>query len=103
MLRDEWRYPGFVISDWGAVHTTEKAALAELDQESGQELDKAIYFDAPLANAVAAGRVPEARLDQMVERILTGGGCHGGVTLGWIATVISVDIDVCCDTKRHVE
>ena len=72
VLRDEWRYPGFVMSDWGGVHSTEKAARAGLDQESGQELDKAVYFGKPLADAVAAGRVPAARLDEMVERILTG-------------------------------
>lgn len=72
VLRSEWRYPGFVMSDWGAVHTTEKAALAGLDQESGQELDKAIYFGGPLADAVTSGRVPARRLDEMVERILTG-------------------------------
>jgi beta-glucosidase len=72
VLRDQWSYPGFVMSDWGGVHSTEKAALAGLDQESGQELDKAIYFGKPLADAVASGRVPEARLDQMVTRILTG-------------------------------
>ena len=71
VLRGEWRYPGFVMSDWGAVHSTEKAALAGLDQESGQELDEKIFFGAPLAEAVAAGRVPEARLDEMVTRILT--------------------------------
>lgn len=72
VLRDEWRYPGFVMSDWGGVHSTEKAALAGLDQESGQELDKQIYFGKPLADAIASGRVPEARLDEMVTRILTG-------------------------------
>ena len=72
VLRSEWRYPGFVMSDWGGVHSTEKAALAGLDQESGQELDKQIYFGQPLADAIAGGRVPEARLDEMVTRILTG-------------------------------
>ena len=72
VLRGEWRYPGFVMSDWGAVHSTEKAVLAGLDQESGQELDKEVYFGKPLADAIAAGRVPAARLDEMVERILHG-------------------------------
>ncbi len=71
VLRGEWRYPGFVMSDWGAVHSTEAAALAGLDQQSGQELDKQIYFGKPLAAAVEAGRVPEQRLDEMVTRILT--------------------------------
>ena len=72
VLRDEWRYPGFVMSDWGAVHSTEKAALAGLDQESGQELDSQIFFAKPLADALEAGRVPAKRLDEMIRHILTG-------------------------------
>lgn len=72
VLRGDWKYPGFVMSDWGAVHSTEKAANAGLDQESGQELDAKVYFGTPLADAVAAGRVSTARLDDMVRRILTG-------------------------------
>ncbi|PTD21108.1 beta-glucosidase family protein [Sphingomonas fennica] len=72
VLKGDWKYPGWVMSDWGAVHSTEKAALSGLDQQSGQELDKAIYFDKPLRAAIKAGRVPQARLDDMVRRILTG-------------------------------
>jgi len=72
VLKRDWNYPGWVMSDWGAVHSTVKAANAGLDQESGQELDKAIYFGAPLAEAVAKGSVSEARLDDMVARYLTG-------------------------------
>lgn len=72
VLKRDWAYPGWVMSDWGAVHSTEKAANNGLDQESGQELDRQIYFGAPLGEAVAAGRVSEARLDDMVARILTG-------------------------------
>ncbi len=72
VLRGDWKYPGFVMSDWGAVHSTEKAANAGLDQESGQELDSKIFFGKPLVDAIAAGRVSTARLDEMVHRILTG-------------------------------
>ncbi|WP_112862572.1 beta-glucosidase family protein [Brevundimonas vesicularis] len=72
VLKRDWAYPGWVMSDWGAVHSTEKAANNGLDQESGQELDRQIYFGAPLGEAVSAGRVSEARLDDMVARILTG-------------------------------
>jgi beta-glucosidase len=61
-----------VMSDWGAVHSTAKAANAGLDQQSGQELDKAIYFGAPLKAAVADGSVSQARLDDMIVRYLTG-------------------------------
>lgn len=72
VLKRDWAYPGWVMSDWGGVHSTEKAAINGLDQQSGQELDRQIYFGAPLAQAVAAGRVSEARLDDMVRRILVG-------------------------------
>ncbi|VVS99064.1 Beta-glucosidase [Sphingomonas sp. EC-HK361] len=72
VLKRDWGYPGWVMSDWGAVHSTAKAANAGLDQQSGQELDKAMYFAAPLKAAVEAGQVSKARLDDMVARYLTG-------------------------------
>jgi beta-glucosidase len=72
VLKRDWGYRGWVMSDWGGVHSTTKAARAGLDQQSGQELDKAIYFAAPLKAAVEAGEVPVARLDDMVARYLTG-------------------------------
>ncbi len=73
ILRGDWRYTGWVMSDWGAVHSTVKAAAAGLDQESGQELDREICF-APdrIDAAIKAGQLSEARLDEMVRRILTG-------------------------------
>ncbi|HVJ03499.1 MAG TPA: beta-glucosidase, partial [Sphingomonas sp.] len=72
VLKRDWGYRGWVMSDWGAVHSTAKAANAGLDQQSGQELDKAIYFAEPLVAAVGAGEVPQKRLDDMVVRYLTG-------------------------------
>jgi beta-glucosidase len=72
ILRGDWGYKGFVMSDWGAVHSTAKAANAGLDQDSGAELDKMIYFGAPLKEALAKGEVSKARLDEMAKRVLTG-------------------------------
>jgi len=72
VLRRDWGYRGWVMSDWGAVHSTVKAANAGLDQQSGQELDKALYFAEPLKAAVASGEVSQARIDDMVARYLTG-------------------------------
>ena len=69
-LKGDWRYPGFVMSDWGATHSTETAALNGLDQEDGEEFDGRSYFAEPLKDAVQAGRVPEERLDDMVRRVL---------------------------------
>jgi beta-glucosidase len=70
VLKGEWGWPGFVMSDWGAVHSTEKAALAGLDQQSGEEMDGQVFFGPPLKDAVKAGRVPVERLDDMVRRVL---------------------------------
>ncbi|MCD9098711.1 glycoside hydrolase family 3 C-terminal domain-containing protein [Luteimonas fraxinea] len=71
VLKRDWRYPGYVMSDWGGVHSASKAANAGLDQQSaGEVFDKAVYFDVPLRMAVGAGVVPQARLDDMVHRIL---------------------------------
>ncbi|TAL87496.1 MAG: beta-glucosidase [Rhodanobacter sp.] len=70
VLKRDWKYPGFVMSDWGAVHSSAKAALAGLDQESaGNAFDKQVYFDQPLRAAVKSGEVPQARIDDMVYRI----------------------------------
>lgn len=66
VLKQEWGFQGFVISDWGATHSTVPSALAGLDQEQpgGQ------YFSEALKEAVEAGEVPMSRLDDMVHRIL---------------------------------
>lgn len=66
VLKHDFAFKGWVMSDWGGTHTTVKAALAGLDQE--QPGDK--YFGAPLAEAITAGKVPQSRLDDMVHRIL---------------------------------
>jgi beta-glucosidase len=71
VLKRDWAYPGYVMSDWGAVHSAAKAANAGLDQESAAEaFDQEVYFGKPLEQAVARGEVSQARLDDMVERIL---------------------------------
>lgn len=69
VLRRDWGYQGWVMSDWGAVHSV-AAANTGLDQESGEELDKEVYFGKPLKEAVLAGSVSHARIDEMVHRVL---------------------------------
>lgn len=70
ILKGEWKYPGWVMSDWGATHSTVKAVMAGLDVQSGANLDPAPFFGAPLRAAVTAGTVPQARIDDMVRRQL---------------------------------
>jgi beta-glucosidase len=69
VLRTDWKYPGWVMSDWGAVHGV-AAAQAGLDQESGQQLDRQVFFDAPLKAAVASGEVSAKRIYEMAHRYL---------------------------------
>jgi beta-glucosidase len=71
VLKGDWRYPGFVMSDWGAVHSTLRSVLSGLDLESGEQLDTENFLDAPLAKAVAHGAAPKRRIDDMAARILT--------------------------------
>lgn len=70
VLKGDWGYPGYVMSDWGAVHSTVLAATAGLDQQSGFPFDKAPYFAKPLKEAVEDGSVPRSRIDDMARRIL---------------------------------
>ncbi len=71
-LKQQWAFKGFVMSDWGAVHSTAKAANAGLDQLTGYPCcgDHVSYFGPALKEAVASGAVSQARLDDMVTRIL---------------------------------
>ncbi|MET0371880.1 MAG: beta-glucosidase [Sphingobium sp.] len=72
VLKQDWGYKGWVMSDWGAAHSTVKAANAGLDQQSGRELDQAMYFGAPLKKALDEGAVAPSRLHDMNRRILWG-------------------------------
>ncbi len=71
VLKTDWGYKGYVMSDWGATHSTVESANAGLDQDSGYPFDDKPYFGAPLKQAIAAGKVPQSRLDDMARRILT--------------------------------
>jgi beta-glucosidase len=70
VLRQQWGFRGWVMSDWGAVHSTVRAARAGLDQESGHEWDSQVYFGKKLLVAVGDGTLPQQHLDAMAGRIL---------------------------------
>lgn len=71
VLKRDWRYRGFVMSDWGAQHDTVGDALGGLDQETGVGLGTTDYhvWLGDLKAAVQDGRVPIAVLDDKVRRI----------------------------------
>lgn len=106
VLKGDWNFPGWVMSDWGATHSTEKAILAGLDQESGIELDErlngAIFFTDRLKEAVSAGSVPEARLDDMVARILGGMISVGALDTPVPATPQPLPIDANAEIAQRV-
>ena len=78
VLRDEWHWPGYVLSDWGAVHSTVASVDAGLDQESGFGLQRADWFGADkLRAAIAAGEVTQAQIDRMTGRVLYAMFAHG--------------------------
>ncbi|HVI98797.1 MAG TPA: beta-glucosidase [Sphingomonas sp.] len=101
VLKGDWGYQGWVMSDWGGVHSTVKAANAGLDQQSGQELDHAMYFGAPLEKAVKSGAVPMARLDDMVTRILTGLIENGVLDAPMPETAQPIDYDRHADVAQR--
>jgi len=69
VLKRDWGYKGFVMSDWGAMHDTVKNALNGLDQEAGVQKSTDYVYRDKLKAAIADGRVPEKVLDDKVRRI----------------------------------
>ena len=68
VLRRDWGYKGWVMSDWGAVHSV--SIHQGLDQESGSQPDDTPWFGQKLKDALATGAVTPADLDRSVSRIL---------------------------------
>jgi beta-glucosidase len=66
MLRDQFHFDGWVMSDWGATHSTVAAANNGLDQQ----MPDASFFGEPLKAAVLDGRVSMDTLDGHVRDIL---------------------------------
>lgn len=69
VLKKDFQFKGWVLSDWGGTHSTVKAALAGLDQEMPGD-EHGGFFGDPLKQAVQSGQVPMSRLDDMDHRIL---------------------------------
>jgi beta-glucosidase len=77
ILRREWQFDGFVVSDWGAVSELQNHAIgdgptvARKALEAGVDMDmEGDLFATVIASQVRSGKIPEGVLDEAVRRIL---------------------------------
>ena len=98
VLKHDWNFKGFVLSDWGGTHSTVKAALAGLDNDEPGDDN---FFSGPLKEAVLSGQVPQSRLDDMVHRIVRSMFATGAIDHPPIPSV--VDPFRGRDDAQHIE
>src|SRR5437764_13557942 len=97
VLKQDWKFPGFVLSDWGATHSVAKASAAGLDHEQPNEY----FYGDSLKKAVQSGQVPMSQLDDHVHRILRSMFATGVIDDPPRKSV--VDVMVGFETAQHIE
>jgi beta-glucosidase len=78
ILRKEWGFDGFVVSDWGAVgellnHAIgpDGATVARKALEAGVDMDmEGNLYGTTIASQVTAGKIPVSVVDEAVRRVL---------------------------------
>jgi beta-glucosidase len=65
-LKQDWGFPGFITSDYGALHSTQ-GIVDGTDQEQPENT----YYGAPLLAAVQSGQIPRAVVNTSIARVLT--------------------------------
>jgi len=96
VLKKDWNFKGFVVSDWGGTHSTEKASAAGLDHE--EPMDD--FFGDKFKQTVEAGKIPTAELDDHVHRILRSEFASGIVDDPVKKSV--VDVEGGLEISRHI-
>src|SRR5437868_701172 len=85
LLRDEWKFRGFVVSDWTGIEELlahgvagSRADAGKLGLEAGVDMDmvSGIYLE-DVPALVRAGRIPVATVDAAVRRILAAKAALG--------------------------
>ncbi|MGA9564911.1 MAG: glycoside hydrolase family 3 C-terminal domain-containing protein [Candidatus Korobacteraceae bacterium] len=97
VLKTSWKFPGFVVSDWGGTHSTVKASAAGLDNEEPM----ADFFGPKLKQAVESGQVPMSQIDDHARRILRSEFASGIVDYPTKKSV--VDVEGGLDIARTIE
>lgn len=96
VLKKDWNFKGFVVSDWAGTHSTAKASAAGLDNEEPFNS----FFGEKLKQAVASGQVPMAELDEHVHRVLRSEFADGIVDYPPKKSV--VDVEGGFETSRRI-
>ena len=96
VLKQDWQFKGFVLSDWGGTHSTVKASAAGLDHE--EPMDD--FYGEKLKQAVKAGKVPMAQVDDHAHRILRSMFQAG--LFDYPAQKSVVDVEGGLATARHL-
>ncbi len=78
LLKGEWDFKGFVVSDWGSIIEmvdhgvgADTSDVAELAIKAGSDMDmESLAYESSLLDLVKEGKVPETLIDDAVRRIL---------------------------------
>lgn len=97
ILKHDWKFNGFVVSDWGGTHSTVKASEAGLDNEEAMD----DFYGQKLKEAVTSGIVSMAQLDDHVRRVLRSEFASGIVDFPQKKSV--VDVEAGFQTAREIE
>ncbi|MGA8273740.1 MAG: glycoside hydrolase family 3 C-terminal domain-containing protein [Candidatus Sulfotelmatobacter sp.] len=87
VLKKDWNFKGFVLSDWQGTHSTAKASAAGLDHEEPGE----VFYGEAMKKAVESGKVPMAELDDHVHRILRSMFAAGVIDDPPVKSVVDVN------------
>jgi len=79
LLKGQWKYPGFVVSDWASIkelvehgYATDLAQAAGQAINAGSDMDMEGYaYSRHLAQQIKDGKVKSSVLDDAVRRVLT--------------------------------
>lgn len=96
LLKGEWKFPNFVVSDWGATHSTIASSAAGLDNEQPDPN----FYGTKFKEAVEAGKIPMSELDDHVRRILRAEFALGLVDNPTKKAVI--DVEAGFETSRTI-